>query len=76
MKKTEGDITTTFSCTCPYCDEYQNTDHDKNLKEAVSEANEYWFCDFDDETDNLIVICINEDCKKEFIVEKFTHLTS
>ena len=75
MKKVEGDITVCYSATCPYCGEYQNTDHDKNIKEKVSNASEYWFCEFDDETNNLVIECANNDCKKEFIIEKFTHLT-
>ena len=46
MKKTEGDITTTFSCTCPYCNEYKDTDHNESLREAISDRDEYWFSDF------------------------------
>ena len=74
MKKTEGDITTIFSCTCPYCDEYQDTNHGEHLKTAVSKRNKYWFCEINEDTDNLPVTCSNEDCKKKFLVEKFTHL--
>lgn len=71
----EGNITVTYSCTCPYCDEYQNTDSDESLRKKISNNSEYWFCEFNDNTDNLKVECTNPECRKPFIVKKFTHLT-
>lgn len=69
----EGDITVKYSCTCPYCEEYQNTDTDENIRRAIYNQSEHWFCEFDNKTDNLIVQCSNSECRKEFLVKKFTH---
>ena len=70
--KVEGTIHVSYTCECPHCDEYHDTDRDQDFAKAISNANEYWRVDHDDRTDNLEVECIN--CKKTFIVEKFTHL--
>ena len=74
MKIVEGNITVTYSVTCPCCDKYMNTDHDNELRQKIADKSEYWFCDFDESTDNLEVNC--PQCKKKFVIDKFTHLTT
>ena len=73
LPKVEGTIHVSFTCECPHCENYIDTDHDEEFKSDLENINEHWFCDFeDDDLDNIEIEC--PECNKKFIVEKFTHL--